>query len=668
MLLLSIENLAHSYGERTLFKNVNFNIETGDKIGLIGINGTGKSTLLRHIAELDGGKDPETGEPGKIIPNGTCVMEYLPQDPPFEPDATVIEQIFRGDSPMMKLLRSYETVLDETALHPDDAAVQRRLLEVQQQMDQHFAWQLESEAKAVLNRLGISNFNQKMKTLSGGQRKRVALAGVLVRPSDLLILDEPTNHMDNETVAWLEGQLQKRKGALLMVTHDRYFFDRVINRTLELDNGTAYLYTANYSGFLQKRAERRELESAAARKLQNIYRRELAWISRGAEARRTKKKDRVERFAEIEAAAKEKVNRQELEITSAATRLGKTVVELEHVSCFYEGIEYIHDFSYILLRDDRVGIIGPNGVGKTTLMDIIAGRLQPDSGTVTIGQTVKIGYFSQHSEFPDTRERVLEYIRDAGNYVLAADGTYISAAMMLERFLFPPELQWVPISKLSGGEQRRLYLLRILMEAPNVLLLDEPTNDLDIPTLSVLEEYLDTFAGAVIAVSHDRYFLDRFARRIFAVEAGGVLRQYPGGYSDYERSRQLEAMEQEEMKGPGEVLQKNSQNKKKPAEKNRTAGSGDGAKREQAEADGAGKEETENKSAGLTFSEKIELEKLEETIAGKEAESKMISREITLAGNDYEKIAQLSDDLNRVEKELETLTERWLELSERGDG
>ncbi len=665
MLLLSIENLAHSYGERTLFKNVNFNIETGDKIGLIGINGTGKSTLLRHIAELDGGKDPETGEPGKIIPNGTCVMEYLSQDPPFEPEATVIGQIFRGDSPMMKLLRSYETVLDETALHPDDATMQRRLLEVQQQMDQHFAWQLESEAKAVLNRLGITDFNQKMKTLSGGQRKRVALAGVLVRPSDLLILDEPTNHMDNETVAWLEGQLQKRKGALLMVTHDRYFFDRVINRTLELDNGTAYLYTANYSGFLQKRAERRELESAAARKLQNIYRRELAWISRGAEARRTKKKDRVERFAEIEAAAKEKVNRQELEITSAATRLGKTVVELEHVSCLYEGIEYIHDFSYILLRDDRVGIIGPNGVGKTTLMDIIAGRLQPDSGTVTIGQTVKIGYFSQHSEFPDTRERVLEYIRDAGNYVLAADGTYISAAMMLERFLFPPELQWVPISKLSGGEQRRLYLLRILMEAPNVLLLDEPTNDLDIPTLSVLEEYLDTFAGAVIAVSHDRYFLDRFARRIFAVEAGGVLRQYPGGYSDYERSRQLEAMEQEEMKGPGEALQKTSQNKKKPAEKNRPAGSGDGAKREQAEADGTGEKETENKSAGLTFSEKIELEKLEETIAGKEAESKMISREITLAGNDYEKIAQLSDDLNRVEKELETLTERWLELSDK---
>ena len=276
MLLLTIENLSHSYGERILFKNVNFNIETGDKIGLIGINGTGKSTLLRHIAEMDGGRDPETGEPGKVAPNGACVIEYLEQNPSYEPEASVIEQIFKGNSPMMTLLRNYEKVLEETALHPENKNIQQKLMAIQQQMDQNFAWQLESEAKAVLNRLGITDFNQKMKTLSGGQRKRVALAGVLVRPSDLLILDEPTNHMDNETVAWLEEQLQKRKGALLMVTHDRYFFDRVINRTLELDNGTAYLYTAKYSGFLQKRAERRELENAAARKLQNIYRRELA--------------------------------------------------------------------------------------------------------------------------------------------------------------------------------------------------------------------------------------------------------------------------------------------------------------------------------------------------------------------------------------------------------
>ena len=662
MLILTIENLAHSYGERTLFKNVSFNIETGDKIGLIGINGTGKSTLLRHIAQFDGGKDPETGVPGKVVPNGSCVIEYLEQNPDFDPEASVIEQIFKGNSPMMTLLRNYEKLLEDTALHPDDKGTQRKLMEIQQQMDQHFAWQLESEAKATLTRLGITDFNQKMKTLSGGQRKRVALAGVLVRPSDLLILDEPTNHMDNETVAWLEEQLQKRKGALLMVTHDRYFFDRVINRTLELDNGKAYLYTANYSGFLQKRAERRELENAAARKLQNIYRRELAWISRGAEARRTKKKDRVERFAEIEAAAKEKVNHQELEISSAATRLGKTVVELDHVSCFYEGVEYIHDFSYILLRDDRVGIIGANGVGKTTLMDIIAGRLQPDTGRVTIGQTVKIGYFSQHSEFPDEDERVLEYIKDAGNYVLAADGTYISAAMMLERFLFPPELQWVPIRKLSGGEQRRLYLLHVLMEAPNVLLLDEPTNDLDIPTLSVLEEYLDTFAGAVIAVSHDRYFLDRFAKRIFAVEEGGMLRQYPGGYSDYEKTKRLEALERDETENTlqGKVKNQNSRNKK---EKQKIFTEEERASNELS----AEEKNSEGSSDKLTFSEKIELEKLEEKIAGKEAESKMIGQEISLAGNDFVKIAKLSEELTRVEKELETLTERWVELSERDE-
>ena len=662
MLILTIENLAHSYGERTLFKNVSFNIETGDKIGLIGINGTGKSTLLRHIAQFDGGKDPETGVPGKVVPNGSCVIEYLEQNPDFDPEASVIEQIFKGNSPMMTLLRNYEKLLEDTALHPDDKGTQRKLMEIQQQMDQHFAWQLESEAKATLTRLGITDFNQKMKTLSGGQRKRVALAGVLVRPSDLLILDEPTNHMDNETVAWLEEQLQKRKGALLMVTHDRYFFDRVINRTLEMDNGTAYLYTANYSGFLQKRAERRELENAAARKLQNIYRRELAWISRGAEARRTKKKDRVERFAEIEAAAKEKVNHQELEISSAATRLGKTVVELDHVSCFYEGVEYIHDFSYILLRDDRVGIIGANGVGKTTLMDIIAGRLQPDTGRVTIGQTVKIGYFSQHSEFPDEDERVLEYIKDAGNYVLAADGTYISAAMMLERFLFPPELQWVPIRKLSGGEQRRLYLLHVLMEAPNVLLLDEPTNDLDIPTLSVLEEYLDTFAGAVIAVSHDRYFLDRFAKRIFAVEEGGMLRQYPGGYSDYEKTKRLEALERDETENilQGKVKNQNTRNKK---EKQKIFTEEERASNELS----AEEKNSEGSSDKLTFSEKIELEKLEEKIAGKEAESKMIGQEISLAGNDFVKIAKLSEELTRVEKELETLTERWLELSERDE-
>ena len=526
-MILSAENLSFSYGDRVLFKNINLNVEEGDKIGVIGVNGTGKSTFLKMIANRDDGG-------GKLTIPGTVVMEYLPQDPPFEPQATVLEQIFKGDSPLMVLLRRYETAVEEAVAHPDDVKLQKNLLDLQQEMDNKYAWQLESEAKAVLNQLGITNLGQKMEELSGGQRKRVALAGVLVRPSDLLILDEPTNHMDNSTVAWLEQQLLKRKGALLMVTHDRYFFDRVVNRTLEIDNGQGYLYVGNYSLFLEKREERRIAEASAAQKLRNIYRRELAWISRGAEARRTKKKDRVERFAQIKAEVENVQVEANLEMSSVSSRLGKTTIELNNIGMVYDGVDYIKDFSYILLRNDRVGIVGPNGAGKSTLMDIIAGKLQPTSGSMTVGQTVKIGYFSQHSEFPNTNQKVLEYIKEVNNYIDTADGMRISAAQMLERFLFPPDLQWVPVNKLSGGEQRRLYLLRVLMSAPNVLILDEPTNDLDIPTLSVLEDYLDSFAGAVIAVSHDRYFLDRFANKIFALQAGGTLRQYNGGYSDYE--------------------------------------------------------------------------------------------------------------------------------------
>ena len=529
--------MSRSYGDRILFENISFNIEEGDKIGVIGVNGTGKSTLLKMIAAGESGG-------GKLTIPGGVVMEYLPQDPPFEPDATVLEQIFKGDSPLMVLLRRYETAVEAVAAEPENDRLQKQLLELQQEMDNKYAWQLESEAKAVLTQLGITDLQQKMGELSGGQRKRVALAGVLVRPSDLLILDEPTNHMDNATVAWLEQQLLKRKGALLMVTHDRYFFDRVVNRTLEIDNGKGYLYTGNYSLFLEKREERRIAEASAAQKLRNIYRRELAWISRGAEARRTKKKDRVERFAQIEAEVKNVQTEASLEMSSVSGRLGKTVIELENVGMVYNGLDYIKNFSYILLRNDRVGIVGPNGAGKSTLMDIIAGRLAPTSGSITVGQTVKIGYFSQHSEFPDSSQKVLEYIKEANNYIETADGSRISAAQMLERFLFPPELQWVPVNKLSGGEKRRLYLLRVLMTAPNVLLLDEPTNDLDIPTLSVLEDYLDSFAGAVIAVSHDRYFLDRFANKIFALQPGGTLRQFVGGYSDYENTLAQEAAEQ----------------------------------------------------------------------------------------------------------------------------
>lgn len=624
-MILSAENLSRSYGDRVLFENISFNVEEGDKLGIIGVNGTGKSTLLKMIASREPGRD------GKLTIPGGVVMEYLPQDPPFEADATVLEQIFKGDSPLMQLLRRYETAVEDAAANPDDAKMQKALLALQQEMDNSYAWQLESEAKAVLNQLGITNLQQKMGELSGGQRKRVALAGVLVRPSDLLILDEPTNHMDNATVAWLEQQLLKRKGALLMVTHDRYFFDRVINRTLEIDNGKGYLYVGNYSLFLQKREERRVAEASAAQKLRNIYRRELAWISRGAEARRTKKKDRVERFAQIEAEVKNVQTESSLEMSSVSSRLGKTVIELDSIGMVYNGIYYLKDFTYTLLRNDRVGIVGPNGAGKSTLMDIIAGKLAPTSGTITVGQTVKIGYFAQHSQFPDSNQRVLEYIKEVNNYIDTADGQRISAAQMLERFLFPPDLQWVPVNKLSGGEQRRLYLLRVLMAAPNVLLLDEPTNDLDIPTLSVLEDYLDNFAGAVIAVSHDRYFLDRFANKIFALQKGGTLKQYIGGYSDYEAALQNETAE-ETVKIAKQTAK--PQEAAKPAKKK------------------------------MTYSERLELEAIDQKIMAAEAEVKMLGLEINGCGSDFVKLNELTRQQQDAQKRLDELVDRWAYLSE----
>ncbi len=625
-MILSAENLGHSYGVRTLFKNISFNIEEGDKIGVIGVNGTGKSTLLRDIA---------TGEPseGKITKNGTCVIEYLPQDPAFDPDATVLEQVFRGESPQLDVVRRYEEAVQQAAAEPENKAARQKLLALQQEMDSKFAWQMENEAKAVLDKLGITDLQQPMKELSGGQRKRVALAGVLVRPSDLLILDEPTNHMDNETVAWLEEVLQKRKGALLMVTHDRYFFDRVVNRTLEIDGGEGYLYTGNYSLFLQKREERRIAAAGAAQRLRNVYRRELAWISRGAEARRTKSKERIERFNELKKEVNNIKTEQQLEISSVGSRLGKTIIECEHIGLDYGGKTYINDFNYVLLRNDRIGIVGPNGSGKSSLMDIIAGRLAPTRGTVKVGQTVKIGYFAQHSEFKDADCRVLEYIKNVSDYIETAEGTRITAAQMLERFLFPPELQWVPVSKLSGGEKRRLYLLSVLMSAPNVLILDEPTNDLDIPTLSVLEDYLDTFNGAVIAVSHDRYFLDRFAGKIFAFMGGAEVRQFIGDYSRYEHAR-AEAQNLARQ-------QERAQSTAKPQQR-----------------------EEKQRAPKMTYKEKLEYEQIEQVIAQAEAELKMTEMEINACGTDFVKLTELTAKQQELTQRISDLTDRWAYLEE----
>ena len=625
-MILSAENLGHSYGVRTLFKNISFNIEEGDKIGVIGVNGTGKSTLLRDIA---------TGEPGegKITKNGTCVIEYLPQDPAFDPDATVLEQVFRGESAQLDVVRRYEEAVQQAAAEPENKAARQKLLALQQEMDSKFAWQMESEAKAVLDKLGITDLQQPMKELSGGQRKRVALAGVLVRPSDLLILDEPTNHMDNETVAWLEEVLQKRKGALLMVTHDHSFLDRVVNRTLEIDGGEGYLYTGNYSLFLQKREERRIAAAGAAQRLRNVYRRELAWISRGAEARRTKSKERIERFNELKKEVNNIKTEQQLEISSVGSRLGKTIIECEHIGLDYGGKTYINDFNYVLFRNDRIGIVGPNGSGKSSLMDIIAGRLAPTRGTVKVGQTVKIGYFAQHSEFNDADCRVLEYIKNVSDYIETADGTRITAAQMLERFLFPPELQWVPVSKLSGGEKRRLYLLSVLMSAPNVLILDEPTNDLDIPTLSVLEDYLDTFNGAIIAVSHDRYFLDRFAGKIFAFMGGGEVRQFIGDYSRYEQAR-AEAQNLARQ-------QERAQSTAKPQQR-----------------------EEKQRAPKMTYKEKLEYEQIEQVIAQAEAELKMTEMEINACGTDFVKLTELTAKQQELTQRISDLTDRWAYLEE----
>ncbi|MDO4177748.1 MAG: ABC-F family ATP-binding cassette domain-containing protein [Phascolarctobacterium sp.] len=621
-MILSAENLSFSYGARTLFEGVTFNVEEGDKYGIIGVNGTGKSTLLKMIATHDAGG-------GTLTIPGNIVMEYLPQDPPYEAEATVLEQIFKGDSPLMQLLRTYELAVENATANPDSQKLQKNLLDLQQKMDTQFAWQLESEAKAVLTQLGITNLNQKMGELSGGQRKRVALAGVLVRPSDLLILDEPTNHMDNATVAWLEAQLLKRKGALLMVTHDRYFFDRVVNRTLEIDMGKGYVYVGNYSLFLEKREERRVAEAGAQQRLRNIYRRELKWISRGAEARRTKAKDRVERFAHIKEEVESIKSENTLEMSSVKSRLGKTIIELENIGHVWDGKSYIKNFDYILLRNDRIGIVGPNGAGKSTLMDIISGRLKPTYGSMKVGTTVKVGYFSQHNEFEDSNMRVLEYIKEVNNYIDTADGTRISAAQMLETFLFPPDLQWVPVSKLSGGEKRRLYLLRVLMSAPNILLLDEPTNDLDIPTLSVLEDYLDKFQGAVIAVSHDRYFLDRFAQKIFSLEEDGSVVPHNGNYTDY-----IEELEENTSVKAEAKTQTTTEVKAAPKKKS------------------------------MTYGERLELDNIDQEIARTEAEVKMLGLEINKCGSDFVKLNELTKAQNDAQERLDKLVDRWAYLSE----
>jgi len=625
--ILTAEKISKSYSEKILFEEISIGISEGEKIGLIGINGTGKSTLLKVIAGV------ESPDKGSIISGSSVKIEYLSQNPTFENKITVLKQIFKGDSPIMNLLMEYEYILQKFNANPDDSQLERKLIILTQHMDIMKAWTIENEAKTMLTKLGIFDFNAEIGTLSGGQKKRVAVASALISPSDLLILDEPTNHIDNDTVDWLENFLNKRKGSLLMVTHDRYFLERVANKIIELDNGRLYTYKANYSKFLEMKVEREELEQSSEQKRQSLLRTELEWIRKGAKARTTKQKARINRFEELKEELAPAINGN-IEIKAGSSRLGKKTIVIEHICKSFSNVDVIHDFTYILLRDDRIGIIGPNGCGKSTLLKLIAGKLNPDSGTIAAGETVKIGLFSQESEEMDESLRVIDYIREEAEYLTTNEGS-ISASQLLERFLFPPSVQWTPIAKLSGGEKRRLYLLRILMSAPNILLLDEPTNDLDIQTLTILESYLDEFPGVVIVVSHDRYFLDRIAEKIFSFEGNGIVKQFAGNYSDYHNRMQAIV---------SESVVSNCKNGTAKKSKNI--------------------ENNKSKPLKLTFKEQKEFEQIDEVIAGLENELSDIIEKINQASSDFELLEDLIPKRKALEIQLNKAIERWSYLNE----
>jgi ABC transport system ATP-binding/permease protein len=586
------EQLSKSYGVKMLLEQVDFSIGDGDRVGLIGVNGTGKSTFLKMVAGI------ETADSGSITKRNGIRIEYLAQNPPVDDESTVLQYIYEGISPEIQLEGEYE-------------------------------------AKKILNQLGISDVDAKMGTLSGGQRKRVAMAAALIHPADLLILDEPTNHIDAETVQWLEQYLSRAGCALLMITHDRYFLDRVANRIIELDQGQLYSYTGNYSVFLEQKAERLEQQQASEQKRQNLYRRELAWIKRGAKARTTKQKARIERFEKIKDAAPGSSGNETLDIALSSSRLGKKVIELDGVGKAYENRQIIRDFSYIVQRDDRIGVVGPNGTGKSTLLKLIAGRIAPDQGQIDIGSTVKIGYFSQEHEEMNQNLRVIEYIKEAAEQIRTSDGTVISASQMLERFLFSPTVQWTQISNLSGGEKRRLYLLRILVEAPNVLLLDEPTNDLDIQTLTVLEDYLDEFGGAVIVVSHDRYFLDRTVDSLLVMEGEGRISHHVGNFTEYrDRLKSQPSMEVSQA-APKKAAQS------EPEDTN-----------------------ARRKTLKFSFKEQKEYDEIDGRIAAVEAELAVVNEAIEHSGSDYMKLEELTRSQKQLEESLEQLIERWTYLNE----
>lgn len=536
MSLMIIDSLHKSYGEKKLFDGISFTIEPQDKIGLIGVNGTGKTTLLNVLS----GKD--SADLGDISFSKNLTVSYLSQQPEFLTHETVLEYVLKGETTQMQTIRAYEACLEATQADPQDQKLQDQLLALTHEMTRLDLWTFESTIKTILTQLDIHDLHQSVDTLSGGQKKRVALSQVLISPCDLLILDEPTNHMDSDTIDWLEDYLASRKGALLMITHDRYFLDRVTNRIIELSFGQLYSYVGNYTDYLEQKTERQEATAVANKKTKNLYQSELAWIRAGVQGRGTKQKARKQRFEEIKSALQTDQDNT-LDISIPHTRLGKKIIEMDHLSFAYDKDYLIQDFTYTATKEDRIGIIGDNGMGKTTLLKLITGTLKPSKGNIDLGPTVQIGYYSQDADELDLDETAIQSVKSIAELVTTQDGSQITASQMMERFLFPSDLQWTKVGRLSGGERRRLNLLRTLMLAPNVLILDEPTNDLDLETLQVLEHYLDHFQGLVLIVSHDRYFLDRTCQQIFAFEGQGLIYKYTGNYSDYHQNRKENLME-----------------------------------------------------------------------------------------------------------------------------
>lgn len=622
MKTISIENLTKTYGDKQLFHDISFSISEKERVGLIGVNGTGKSSLLRIVAGVD------LQDSGEIVAPKDFKMAYLEQQPELQPDLTILEQVFAGEAPLLRLLRDYENTMLKINEKPDDVEIQEQLFEMQRRMDASNAWDASTNAKTILTKLGIEDFEKKIGELSGGQKKRVALAQVLILEPDLLILDEPTNHLDYESVKWLEEYLGRYKGALFLVTHDRYFLDRVTNRIFELDGGNLYSYKGNYADFLEAKAIREENETATLEKRKNLFRRELEWIRRGAQARSTKQKARIDRFNQLDEQISNVKSKEKLDISLSGTRLGKQVFELKEASKRYGDQVILNHFNLLVKPGDRMGIIGRNGTGKSTLLNILTGKLQLDDGELIMGQTVRVGYYTQENEDMDENKRMIEYLKETAQVIHTSDGKTISTAQMLERFLFPMNTHGTPIRKLSGGEKRRLYLLKILMSEPNVLLLDEPTNDLDTQTLTVLEDYLEDYPGVVITVSHDRYFLDKVAEQLLILEGNGKVDSYYGNYSEY--------LEKQNTKNTVKVEIKKE---KQP-------------------------EPEKPKKKKMSYKEKVEWEEIEDKIAETEERLEKISLEMSNTGSDFEKAHSLMKEEQELNNQLEYLIERWSYLSE----